>query len=187
MSESLEGLTIPKASDVSEVMLAVSLESIVPRIGLASDQERNEHFAERARNDYMNRIRENLPEDMRDLVDIPEELEESEYDSEWEVFSGTFHGTVDVETWLKIADGFCLDIDWIDEYDEDGNWIGRYRTDDHNEIPVLPYDIEPTMGILTAEGLIPSVAIPNTDEGWGDFMGEPDLIASFYVAVRLKE
>ena len=177
-----EELNIPKADEVSEVMLAISLESVInPR------REDGEDFARRARNEYMERLRENLPESMRDLVDTPEDSEETEHGIDADVFSGTFHGTVDVPTWLRIADGFCMDLDWVDEHNQDGSWAGRYRTDDPTEIPILPDDIEPTMGILTAEGIIPSVAIPHTDEGWGDFMGEPDLIASFYVAIRLKE
>jgi hypothetical protein len=70
-----------------------------------------------------------------------------------------------VEEWIQLADAYCIELE------------GRAVPERHT----------PTMGIITVEGLIPAVSIYGTDEGWNEGYYEPSLIASFYVAVLMKE
>lgn len=41
--------------------------------------------------------------------------------------------------------------------------------------------------VLTYDGVIPAVAIEHTDEGWVSADGEPALIASFYVSIKVEQ
>lgn len=176
---------IPTLDRVESVALAISVESIV-------DERRGddrEEYARRAMREYLDRIRSNVDSETAARIDESDESDESDYDSEWRAYHGSFFGTVDVPTWLKIANDYCLDLDWIDERDDSGEWVGRYRTDDLSLIPAVPDDVVPTMGILghpdAGLGVIPAVAIEGTHEGWGDYSGEPILLVSFYVALSM--
>lgn len=175
---------VPMLIHVDTVRIAVSCESILD--GRVPDPNDRDRWAQQSARDYAKRIADVIG---WDLVDLSEEPEDSEYDSEWQCYQVTAHADITPEQWLQLADGFCMEIDWIERgHDEEGRWLGRYRTSDYTEIPALPKDdIAPTMGILGVDGLTPAVAVQHTDEGWGMGGYEPVLIASFYVAIALKD
>ena len=173
---------IPMLADVDTVRLAITCESII-------DERRGddaEDYARVALKHYASRITDVIG---TEHVDVGEEVEDSEYDSAWRAFHMSCFIDVTPEQWRDIADGFCMDLDWSewsdDEYARTGR--GRHKLDDMAHIPALPNrGLVDTMGILGADGITPAVAIEGTDEGWGDYSGEPILCASFYVALLLK-
>ena len=157
----METEAIPKLSEVETVRLCISCECV---IGARGSGDRD---PERDLQEYFKPIADVTGEDDPAGIVGPEE---SEYDSEWQVFTGQFSGDLTAEQWERVARDYCLDL-------------GEYGEDDP---PALPDSFEPTMGILGYDGITPAVAIPHTDEGWGDFSGEPTLLASFYVALKLR-
>jgi len=162
----METTELPRREDVAGIRLAVSCEAIIQQHDRSEDPE-DDDSAE-AMTDlrhYFQPIRDALKDAETDLVSIGDEAEPSEYDGELEVVAGSFHGDVTLEQWDAIASGYGIDL---------------------AEGSVLPEKFDPTMGILDGCGITPAVSIPYTDEGWGCFMREPALIASFYVAVALK-
>lgn len=171
--------TIPTIDRVDTVRLAVSCESIVN-----TNLVDGEHLAARALRDYFAPIVDNIDEDRANLVDVDvDEPVESEYEPDWAVFAGSAFLDVTPDQWLAIADGYCLGLGlpWVRV--DDGYWGPRYHQ--RHRIPALPDTVEPTMGILDERGITPAVSIPYTDEGWDDFTHQPQLIASFYVALLL--
>lgn len=169
---------IPKLTDVDTVRLAVTCESWL-------DDRRGddaEDYARTALKHYAAKIADVIG---WDYVDMGEELEDSEYDSSVQAFHMSCFVDVTPEQWLQIADGYCMDLQWITVTDEMGRKRG-VKLDDMTQIPAVPDDVVDTLGILGADGVTPAVAIEHTDEGWGDYSGEPILTASFYVALLMK-
>ena len=195
-------MTIPKLADVAVVRLAVSVECwptlpdgrslptdddgnvldyYVER--LAEDVERALHNARLAVRDYLAPIARTVG---ADAVDRGEDVEESDYDGSVLAFHGSAFVDVAPEQWLTISDGYGLDLDWRELPDGPPH---AERIDDPADIPALPDEryLVPTLGILGADGLIPAVAIEGTEEGWGSYSHEPSLIASFYVALAMRD
>lgn len=117
------------------------------------------------------------------LVDLGDDVEPSEYDADVLAVCGNAFVDVTPAEWLTIADGYCLDLQWREHPDHAGQII---REDDWRLIPVLPADAAMPVDLLTVEGMIPAVAVPHTDEGWGVGGYEPTVVASFVVAVVMK-
>ena len=106
------------------------------------------------------------------------EVVPSDYDRDVYCVEGSAHLTLTPAEWLVASRGWCLDLDWTD----DG------RTYDPERIPALPADqLTATLGILDETGVIPAVAVEGTQEGWGYGGYEPDVLASFYVALAVPD
>lgn len=176
---------IPTIHTVAAVRIAASVE-VWPTWPTDPDPDAVQQALARARaaiRAYFLPLRDALDDDRLDLIDDDaEDVVRSEYDSDVLAVEGSAHLTVTPDEWLAIADGWLLDLDWID--DENG---GSYRTDDRAAIPALPDNIVPTLGILDETGVIPAVAIEGTDRGWGDGGYEPAMVASLYVALALHD
>lgn len=171
---------IPTLDKVDHLYLAIGVESIIQ-----GEKEEDLHRARKAVEEYFGWREDEQLARLAEYVSLElDEPEESEYGIDDKVFYGEFFGTVTVQEWLRIQNHYCLDLDWVDDSEVSG-W--RYRTDDLPLIPAIPDRFEETMGILGPDGLIPAVNIPYTDEGWGEDGYEPALIASFYVAIAVKE
>lgn len=95
-----------------------------------------------------------------------DEAEESRDIEDAMVFASQVYAEVTVEQWKALASKWLIDLE-----------AGE----------VLPENVEQTLGIMTAEGVVPAVSIPGMDEGYGYGGYEPALIVSLYVAVLLKE
>ena len=113
------------------------------------------------------------------------------------------------ETWLRVtgeqvwkADGFIdreeweVEVEVLDEVDAPARPEGRHRKwvamlnfeqwldfADNYCIELhpngMPIEYNDTMGSLTEFGLLPAIAISNT-EGWDSFMGDPVIMSDFY-------
>lgn len=147
----------PNPDDVTGVLLAVKTEVLV-----YDDAE--ELWALRVLKDYFRNISDVVGEDG---IWIGEEVEQSEYASDLRCWAGEAFVEVELDEWREIAEAFRIDLE------DDG---------------ILPpdRDLVLTLGTLTAEGVIPAVCIEGTDEGWGSSSYEPDVLASFYVSLRVR-
>lgn len=179
--ECTDDMEIPMLADVTAVRLAITCESIL-------DDRRGEDA-----DDYARTAAKHYAAKLADVigwehVDVTEDAEDSEYDSEWTAYHVSCFVDVTPDEWVKIADAYCLDLDWSEWSEEEraATGSGRHKLTDHTDIPAIPVDYVPTLGILGVDGITPAVAIEGTDQGWGDNSGEPILIASFYVALMLK-
>lgn len=177
-----DDMEIPMLADIDTVRLAITCESII-------DERRGddaEDYARTALKHYASGVADVVG---WDHVDMTDDAEDSEYDSEWQAFTMSCFVDVTPEQWLQIADAYCLDLDWSEWSEEEraATGVGRHKLTDHAKIPAIPADYVPTLGILGADGITPAVAIEHTDEGWGDYSGEPILAASFFVALLMKD
>lgn len=147
----------PNPDDVTGVLLAVKTEVLV-HDGVP------ELWALRVLKDYFRNISDVVGED---AVWIAEEVEQSEYDRDLRCWAGEAFVEVEPDQWRRIAEGFQIDLE------DDG---------------ILPpdRDLIPTLGTLTASGVIPAVCIEGTDEGWESSSYEPDVLASFFVSLRVR-
>ena len=156
---------IPALEDISGVYVAVSCESLLQDWkDIPSEQVADAIAmdAYRSLKDYFRPFASVRPE-LECTVD-PDHLEHSEHTGE-ACYAWQQDAFLSVEEWVQLADAYCIELD------------GK----------AVPVSHVPTMGIITAEGLVPAVAIEGTDEGWNVGYYEPSLIASFYVAVLMKE
>ena len=184
---------IPKLSEVTAVRLAITVEvwpyfPDAPHLYDGQDHSAvaDEVVASLARargtiRDYLRPLRDALPDDdprAEVIDDDAAEVVPSDYDRDVYCVEGSAHLTLTPAEWLVASRGWCLDLDWTD----DG------RTYDPERIPALPADqLTATLGILDETGVIPAVAIEGTQEGWGYGGYEPDVLASFYVALAVPD
>ena len=155
-------IVIPKLSEVAVIRLCITAESWVDSWydcdgNLETDNEAAKHEIDM----YAAPLRATLP----DRLDVSDTPKESDYVEDQQAYYLNFTADVTPEQWREIADGFGIDLE-----NEDG------------ELMALPsICLVHTMGILGEDGITPAMAIEETEQG------SSRLIASFYVALFLKE
>lgn len=156
---------IPALEDIAGVYVVVSCESLLQDWKDIPSEEVADRIAMdayRSLKDYFKPFATVRPE-LECSVD-PDHLEHSEHTGE-ACYAWKQDAYLTVKEWVKLADAYCIDLE------------GRAVPERHTY----------TMGIITADGLVPAVSIDGTDEGWNSGYYEPSLIASFYVAVMMED
>lgn len=160
---------IPKLDEIEGVYVAVTCESLINGYETWPNEEVAEHESVLARKALFNyfaplaRVKDYLAPTPDD-IDL-DHVHPTEHGIEAHCYTWQVSTFLTVDEWVEVADWYGIELN------------GRAVPEEHGH----------TMGILSEYGHLPAVAIEGTDEGWNSGMWEPQLIASFYVAVLMKE
>lgn len=163
----MNGCDIPRLDQVGAVYLAVTCESLIDDDSWQLGDEDGKAEAETIALGDLARYFGPLAAVRQGwAVDLDyDHIHRSESGLPYRCYTWQVGGYLTPEEWADVAAGYLLELGDL----------------------ALPEDHSQTMGIITEDGLIPAVAINGTDEGWNYGYHEPRLIASFYVALAVKE
>jgi hypothetical protein len=160
---------IPTLDEIEGVYVAVTCESIINGYETWPNEEVAERESVLARKALFNyfsplaRVKAHLAPTEDDIT--LDHVHPTEHGIEAHVYTWQVSTFLNVEEWEQVADWYGIELDGL-------------------AVPERHVD---TMGIISEYGHLPAVAIEGTDEGWNSGMWEPALLASFYVAVLMKE